>query len=157
MRNPKTKKDVAILDILFKQPKDGEKDHIVVKCRVISPELSDLLGQIEDADKALVAYAEEEIYRIKPSDVYYIEAIDKKIFLYCENVVYESKQKLYEFEEMLNLTAFMRISRSAIVNISKVKSMSVALYGRLEVILKNDERVIVTRSYVDAFRSRLSL
>jgi len=148
---------VIILDILFKQPKDGEKDHIVVKCRNISPELSDLLGQIKDADQVLVAYAENEIYRIKPADVYYIEAVDKKAFLYCEKIVYESKQKLYEFEDMLNLTAFMRISRSTIVNMSKVKSVVIALYGRLEVILENGESVIVTRTYVDVFRHRLSL
>lgn len=145
------------MDVIIQQTKDGEKEYVLVRCREISPEFSDLLSQIQEHDKILSAYSGDKIYRIKPSDIYYIEAVDRRIFLYCENIVYESKQRLYEFEQMLNANAFMRISKSTVVNTNKIKSLSVALYGRIDAILLNDEKIIVSRTYAEKLKGRLSI
>ena len=61
----------------------------------------------------LVANIGSEIHRIAPEDVFYIEAVDNKTFLYCERAVYEIKQKLYELEE-LQINDFLRISKVTI-------------------------------------------
>ena len=146
-----------MLEVIIQETKVGEKEYVLVKCQKISPELSDLLDQIRDYDRALIAFTGNETHRINPSDVFYVESVDKKIFIYCENIVYESKERLYEFEEMLNPNVFMRISKSTIVNLSKVKSVSIALYGRLSLTLTNGEKVFVTRTHVDRLRGKLEL
>ncbi|MCL2841195.1 MAG: LytTR family transcriptional regulator [Defluviitaleaceae bacterium] len=146
-----------MLEVIIQETKVGEKEYVLVRCQKITPELSDLLDQIKDYDRALIAFADNEIHRINPSDVFYVESVDKKIFLYCESVVYESKQRLYEFEEMLNPNVFMRISKSTIVNLSKIKSLSIALYGRLEVTLANSEKVFATRTHAERLRGKLEL
>ena len=89
-------------------------------------------------------------------DVFYIEAVDNKTFLYCKHEVYESKQKLYELEE-LAMSDFLRISKSVIVNLSKIKSLSPSLSGRLEAVLMNGEKVIISRQYVNELKKSLNI
>ena len=105
----------------------------------------------------LIAYKDSEIHRINPSDVFYIESVDDKTFLYCEREVYESKKKLYELEESLAVGDFLRVSKSAILNLRKVKSLVPAFSGRLEAILRNDERVPISRHYVRELKNVLGI
>lgn len=104
----------------------------------------------------LIAFAGNEIHRVNPLDIFYIETVDNKTFLYCESNVYETKQKLYELEE-LNMKDFLRISKSVIVNLSKIKSLSPSMSGRLEATLKNGERVVISRQYVNELKKNFGI
>jgi len=104
----------------------------------------------------LVAYIDNETHRVSPSEVFYIEAVDKKTFLYSERNVYESKQKLYELEE-LAMNDFFRISKSVIVNLSKIKSLIPSFSGRVEAVLINKEKVIISRRYVSELKKALGI
>lgn len=55
------------------------------------------------------------IHQIKLSDVYYFESVDNKVFMYCRDKVFESKQKLYELEQVVEGKKFFRASKSSIV------------------------------------------
>ena len=55
-------------------------------------------------------------YPLSIETILYIESVDDHTFLYCESSVYDSHQKLYELEECLKHTAFVRISKSCIAN-----------------------------------------
>ena len=99
---------VIILKITIKEPPAGIEDEIIVICHNISPELLNVLNSLKTPSSMLVAYIDNEIHRISPSDVFYFEAVDKKKFIYCERDVYESKLKLYELEE-LAMNDFYRI------------------------------------------------
>ncbi len=144
------------LRIVIEEPQDGEEEQIVIKCREMTVELLRIIGMLKAQD-ALVAYDGNKIHRIRPNGVYYIEVVDNKTFLYCKNEVYESKQKLYELEEALVNTDFLRISKSVILNLSKVKSLSPALNGRFEALLDNGERIIVSRQYMSDLKKRLGI
>jgi len=104
----------------------------------------------------LIAYVGNDIHRVAPSTIYYIETVDNKTFIYCEKDVYEAKQKLYEFEE-LRLFDFLRVSKSAIVNMSKIKSLSPSISGRMEATLNNGERIIISRQYVNELKKNLGV
>ena len=110
------------MKITIKEPPAGAEEEIIVLCHNISPELLRVLNSLKNPDNMLVAYIDNEIHRINPVDIFYIEAVDKKTFLYCEHDVYESKQRLYELDE-LAMKDFMRISKSVIVNMSKIKAL----------------------------------
>ena len=150
-------KGVAVLEVIIQEPKDGENEQIIIICHEISPELLRLIDSVKTGNSSLVAYEGKEFHSISTSDVLYIETVDNKTFLYCENTVYESKQKLYELEKALTASAFLRISKSAIVNLSKIKSLTTALYGRLEAHMVNGEIIVVSRSYVDKLKRRLGV
>jgi len=145
------------LKIIIEEPNTGEEDIIIVKCRHMTPELLRAINIIKMQEQALIAYVGNEIYRVSPRDIYYIETVDNKTFLYCEKKVYESKTKLYELLETLSGSNFLRVSKSVIMNLSKIKSLAPALSGRLEAVLMNNEKVIISRQYVGELKKKLGI
>ena len=144
------------MKIIIEELPGGEEEQIIVRCQQMTPELLRAIALLKAQD-ALIAYDGSEIHRIKPSGIYYIETVDNKSFLYCKEKVYESKQKLYELEEALSSGDFLRVSKSAILNLSKIKSLHPVLSGRFEASLDNGERVIISRQYVSDLKKRLGI
>lgn len=144
------------MKIVILEPQDNEDEQIIFKCRSMTPELLRIIARLKAQD-SLVAYNGSDIFRIRPTDIYYIESVDNKVFFYLKEKVYESKQKLYELEESLSYYDFLRVSKSVIVNLSKIKSLSPALGGRFEALMDNGERVIISRQYVPDLKKRLGL
>ena len=86
--------------------------------------------------------------------MYYIESIDNHSFLYSEKDVYESDLKLYEIENMLTGTHFIRVSKNLIVNTVLIDNVRALFNGKFEASLMNGEKVIVNRHYVKAFKEK---
>ena len=93
-------------------------------------------------------------YEIPIVNLYYVEAVDNKVFLYSAKQVYETRQKLYEIEHLLEEKQFLRVSKSMIVNLMKIKAIKPALNGRFIAVLQNDEEVIISRKYVSALKKK---
>jgi DNA-binding LytR/AlgR family response regulator len=145
------------LKIIIEEPRDNEDEQVIVRCRHITPEVSRLLNMLKSRERVLIGHIESEIHRVPASDIFYAETVDNKTFLYGARDVYASKQKLYELEEMLDASDFLRVSKSVIVNLSKIKSLVPALSGRLEAVLYNGEKVIISRQYVGALKKSLGI
>ncbi|MCL2223815.1 MAG: LytTR family transcriptional regulator [Defluviitaleaceae bacterium] len=144
------------MKITIKEPPAGTEEEIIVLCHNISPELLRVLNSIKTPNNMLVANIDNEIHRVNPLDVFYIESVDRKTFLYCESNVYESKQKLYELEERA-MKDFLRISKSIIVNVNKIKTLIPSLSGNGEAVLTNNERLVISRRYVNDLREILGM
>ncbi len=144
------------MKIVILEPQDYEDEQIIFKCRSMTPELLRIIARLKAQD-SLVAYSGSDIYRIRPADIYYIETVDNKAFFYLREKVYESRQKLYELEKSLSSYDFLRVSKSVIANLSKIKSLSPALNGRFEALMDNGERVIISRQYVPDLKKHLGL
>jgi len=142
--------------ITIKEPAAGAEEEIIVLCHNMSPELLSVLNSLKTPSNMLVAYINNEIHRVNPSDIFYFEAVDKKTFIYGEHDVYDSKLKLYELEQ-LAMTDFFRISKSVIVNLSKIKSLVPSFSGRVEAVLTNKEKVIISRQYVSELKKVLGI
>ena len=84
-----------------------------------------------------------------------MEAVEGEVFLYSAKQVYETKQKLYEIGHLLEEKQFLRVSKSVIVNLMKIKAIKPALNGRFIAVLRNDEEVIISRKYVSALKKKL--
>lgn len=144
------------MKIVILEPQDNEDEQIIFKCRRMTPELLRIIARLKAQD-SLAAYNGSDIYRIRPGDIYYIETVDNKVFFYLKEKVYESRQKLYELEESLSCYDFLRVSKSVIVNLNKIKFISPAYSGRFEASMDNGERVIISRQYVPDLKKRLGL
>jgi len=144
------------MKITILEPQDGEEDEIIVKCRDINPEIILLLKKLR-TQGSLIAYINNEIHKLHPADICYIETVNNKTFLHGETGVYESKQKLYELEEILQSSNFLRVAKSLIINLNKLKSFSPVLSGRLEAVLTSGKRVTISRQYVGILKERLGI
>lgn len=153
------------MKITIVDPLPGEEDEIIVKCASLDEEVLKLLNGLKqhaDSDRArlvhkLNVYLDGDIHLIEPSEVYYFEYVDQKVFVYGKTRVYEIKSKLYELEEQLPRKEFIRVSKSCILNLNKILSLASTLGGRFEARLKNGEKVIVSRQYVSGLKEVLGL
>jgi len=141
----------------MQQPKEDEEDQIIVKCRNLTPEMLEVLHRLQTQNYMLTGHIGEAIHKVPPSDIFYVESVSGRTFLYGDRQVYESKQKLYELEENLKTNDFLRISKSTLLNLKKVKALIPALSGRLECVLKNNEKVIISRQYVGELKKMLKI
>ena len=147
------------MEVLIKKQDGADEYQITIKCKEIPPELISVLNslQFNQIEKLLIGYVEANMHRISPKDIFYVESVDKKIFLYGEQTVFSSKQKLYELEEELKLYDFLRISKTTIINLSKIKTIAPILSGKFEATLLNDEKIIISRQYASVLKKHLGL
>ena len=136
---------------------EGEEEEIVIRCRGMDEQLLKLVYALRAGREKLTVCRQERLFRILPSAVYYFEAVDNRVFAYLEKEVYETKLKLYELEERLAGTDFFRASKSTVINLAKVESLSPAFNGRFEAAMKNGEKLIVSRQYVPVLKEKLGL
>ena len=59
-------------------------------------------------------------------------------------------------EEILG-AYFLRISKSMIVNLKKIKTVKSDLSGRMEATMLNGEKIVISRNYVKEIKRRLDL
>jgi len=93
----------------------------------------------------------------RPRNHFLFDAVDKKVFVYTEDKVYETTLKLYEIEEMFINTDFFRASKASIINLNKIMSLAYSFNGKIEVTLENNEKLLVSRKYVDHLKIKLGL
>lgn len=143
--------------IIIEDREPNEEDMILIRCKELDESLLKLIYNLKMRKEKIVGTKDSKISMIEPKDIYYFEVVDNKVFLYCEHEVYETKRRLYEIEKEFEQTDFFRASKSIIVNLSKVKSINPAFNGRFEAILKNQERIMISRQYVSDLKQRFGL
>ncbi|MDF2842876.1 MAG: LytTR family transcriptional regulator [Herbinix sp.] len=145
------------MKIVIEEINQGEEEQIIIRCNKIDDNILRMVSQLKLDQKKLAGIKDGNITMIDPANVYYFEGIDNKVFLYCKQSVYETKLKLYEIEEDYNRSNFFRASKSIILNIAKIKSISPAYSGRFEALLFNGEKVVISRQYVPELKKKLGL
>lgn len=135
----------------------GSEPEIIIRCNEVDESLLQLIDSIKSKSHKLSGTFESQIYILEPRDVYYFEAVDNKVFIYCKDKVYESKMKLYEIETEFELMGFFRASKSIVLNIDKIESLQATFNGRFEALLQNQEKVIISRQFIPVLRKKLGL
>lgn len=135
----------------------GSEPEIVIRCGELDESLMQLVYSIKAASKKLAGFLNSQMYAIEPKDVFYFEAVENKVFIYCSEKVYESKFKLYEIEDEYEKSDFFRASKSTILNITKIESIKPVFSGRFEALLQNGENVVISRQYVPVLKKKLGL
>ena len=113
-----------------------------------------LIKRIESLDVSFSVIAEDGQLRIARSDVYYMEVVDRKAFLYTKKDVYRLDASM---QEILDLTAdsdLVRISRTCIMNTSHLTGIRQLKNSHLEAMLDNGEKLIVSRKYLRDIKQR---
>lgn len=140
------------MKIIIRDPAPDEEDSVVISVKHMTENILNAINMIKHPEggqaKHLTVYQDNDIFKLPASDIFYVESVDLKTFVYVEKSVYQSKLKLYEIKEMLSDKNFLQISRQAIVNIKKIRSISPIGNGRFQATLINDEKIIISRQNV---------
>ncbi len=118
-------------------------------------ELERLIVLVRSADKVVRCKSEQGEKLVRASEIYYIESVDKRTFVYCRDEVYQSELRLYQILEELSDIDFVQVSKSCIINIQMLDCVKPLFNSRLEVTLNNQERVNATRKFVPLLKEKL--
>lgn len=89
----------------------------------------------QNSEKALWVKTNEGEFRVRLSDIIYIEAQDQKVIIYTASDNYEVWGKLSDYDDKLSGEGFFRIHRSFLVSLSKVSGIS----GKYITVTNGDE------------------
>lgn len=134
-----------------------KKVEIIIKCPQANDDIMRLKTHIKLFDKKLRAKKDGEWQFVDLFKVLYFESVDNRTFLYTEDDVMEIKERLYQIESTLSDKDFIRISKSQIVNINRIKSLRPELNRTFLATMCNGERLSISRKYVQAIRSLLKI
>ena len=145
------------MKITINESEDIEDLEIVVNCKRVDENLLKMIAAIRAFDRKITATRDGKLFVLDVDAIYYFESVDKKTFIYLDKDVYESSLRLYELEEKFVNTDFFRASKSTIINLSKIKVITPIFGGKLEVLLENNEKLVVSRQYVPLLKRKLNL
>jgi DNA-binding LytR/AlgR family response regulator len=143
------------MDIRILKIDESETEYIEIGCHKKDDRVEDIVHFVKSRQGSIGAVLEDQQYQLPITDIFYIEAVDDKTFIYLNDNCFESRKRLYEFEDALSNREFARISKSVIVNLMKISSIKPALNGRFMCILANGEKVIISRKYVSDIKKKL--
>jgi two-component system LytT family response regulator len=84
---------------------------------------------------------------LRLSEVDWVEAADNYVKLHVGNDSHLLRNTMNAFETRLPKESFLRISRSAIVNVEHIKELHPMFHGEYVVVLRNGTRLTLTRGY----------
>ena len=142
--------EIKLLKIAKEQPEQME-----IRCHEVTEEIKEIVSFVKTRQGRLTGLQEDRQFEVPVSEVCYIEAVDNKVFLYTAKQVYETRQKLYELEELLKDKYFLRVSKSLLLNLMKVRAIKPALNGRFTAVLQSGEEIIISRKYVPELKAAL--
>lgn len=88
---------------------------------------------------------------------FYIEALERKTFIYTDKEVFDSEMKLYELEAALAQYNFIRVSKNTICSLSKIKTLKSEVDRKIKITMENDYQIIASRMYADELREKLGV
>ena len=121
----------------------------------MNDKITSIIELINDEVPYVLVKKDGEHIQIEISDIYFFEAVDKRVYVYTKEEVYDTTLSLKDIETTFNTNYFIRISKSMVVNIHKVRKIKADVNMRLLAYLINNEAVTITRHYRDDFFNTL--
>lgn len=92
---------------------------------------------------------------LSQADILSFYAQKQRVFALLPDGRYTISKKLYELEKELDPSSFIRISKSEIVNLHKIKSLDLSVTGTIKVIMKNGYETYTSRRNVSKIKERM--
>ena len=131
-----------------------EENYLELHYDRIDDETTTVLERLRDTLKYIDGTFKDRKITLAVSDIYYIEAVDRKVFAYTKDMCVEVRGALKDI--IAEYSGFVRISKSSAVNIYKIKKLQGDINMRVIIYLKNDEKLVMNRSYKKEFYAKLN-
>ena len=135
-----------------------EEDEIVIRCASINEtilQIQNLISNFGRDEKSLTLLKGDTEYFIPQEQILFFETESKMVIAHTAEKMYETQYKLYELEEILP-RYFMRISKSTIVNLNQIYSITRNLTASSKVEFYDSiKKVYVSRNYYKALIDRM--
>jgi len=139
---------------------DIDEPYVIIHSGTLTPEVEELAKRIENENLSgniFTVKLENLIYILEPNEVQIVRTEGNEIVAYnTAKKRFIVEKRLYEIETLLVLQ-FIRISKSAIVNIRQIDHVDVRFSGMMNVVMKNGINEYISRRHMGDFKKRLGL
>lgn len=150
--------EVRAIDYLLKPISSQRLADAVDRARAAIADHADtrtaLTGLLHDLGghrmRRFIVHGNDRIYFVPYSEVDWIEAAGNYVRLRAGTESHLLRTTMHALEEALAGTPFIRIHRSTIVNVERIKELRPTFAGDHVVILRNNERLTLSRTYREA-------
>ncbi|WP_169922435.1 LytTR family DNA-binding domain-containing protein [Lactobacillus terrae] len=130
--------------IVIQSPKDDQEVvDLVQKLESIIQELQKISG-----------YHDDTVYQLDLTEVLFFETNDRDVYAHTSDNSYRVNQRLYELEEILPAN-FIRVSKSTILNLDQVRSLTRSVTGNLIEFKNSYKQVYVSRRFYKDVKIKL--
>ena len=134
---------------------------VIIRTDRMTPEIDDIVHAIESStDSAypmVTAYAGDTMVLLSQREIIRVYVESRKLVVWTDRGGFVARGTLAEMEQVLNRRRFLRISRSEIINLSKVSNFDFSLSGTIQVNFDDGSGTWVARRYVRAIQETLGL
>ena len=121
---------------------------VVVEYPEYDQSVERLITKIKNLSISFSGKADGKSVSIDLFDIYYIENVDRKMFIYSKDNVYRYDGSMSDIDSAIADTDLVRISRTCFMNVSHLREIMQMKNSHLEAVLDNDEKLIVSRKYL---------
>ena len=136
------------------------EEEVIIRCGSLNESVISLQNYISrqgNSKRCLPLTNGDTEYYIPMEEIYFFETEGREIRAHTADKLFFCGYKLYELEELLP-GSFMRISKSTIVNLDHIYSITRNLTASSEVEFNDsNKKALVSRAYYKALTERLSI
>ncbi len=146
------------MQIEVKTDESCKEPKVIILTAQMTEEVQDIIRRLsEDTAKMLVGFREEKAWILQQDSILRAYAASGKVCVAMPEGEYTVRLRLYELEERLDKSCFVRISNSEIINLRRVKEFDLSFTGTIGVTLEDGTTTWVSRRYVTKIKKALGL
>lgn len=149
---------IDVMEIEIKIDPTCREPKIFVLTESITEEVNELVKRLSTVQPQLIAgFQGDQLELIEPTKILRAFSANQKVFISTDNGEYTVRLRLYELEERLTTSLFVRISNSEIINLKKVKGFDLSFSGTICVKLIDGTVTYVSRRFVSKIKQVLGI
>lgn len=146
------------MQVEVKIDKSVAKPRVIIVTSEITEEINALVQTLSESGPRMIAgFRDDTVTVLDEKDILRIYAANGRVYAVLPSGEYILRLRLYELEERLKSSRFVRISNSEIINLKKVGSFDLSFAGTICVILSDGSRTYVSRRYVTKIKEVLGI
>ena len=146
------------MQIEVKIDENAKETKVIIVTPQMDESVSELMKRLSgDRPQVIAGFSEDTVCLLDQEEIYRVYAGDGKVYCETQSGTWKSRLRLYELEERLEKSRFVRISNSEIINLKRVKGFDLSLSGTIRVALNNGTVTYVSRRYVSKIKQVLGI
>lgn len=146
------------MQVEIKLDANCEETKIVIYTSKMTEEVNEIVRRLsQESPQIIVGIRDDKLEVLEQTNITRVYAADKRVFAVTDGGQYVVRLRLYELEERLDKSHFVRISNAEIINIKKVQSFDLSFTGTICVSLLDGTVTYVSRRYVAKIKQLLGI
>ena len=109
----------------------------------------------QQAPERIVIKADGEIVCLRPNEIDWAESAGNYVCLHVGGATHILRETITALESRLGARQFMRVHRSTLVNVDRIKTLKPSLYGDYSILLRDGTKLTLSRGFRESVLRRL--